>query len=117
MQAYLKLGVSVLIATAECGKDQERARQQCLLSLLKAFKSTGVHALVLDSRADRDHLDRRYIKQVITNRQAPLDLGYQHRIPSDEPLLGLPDAFVWCWGVGGRWRTMVAHLVVREFHT
>ena len=95
----MTLDLQVVIATAHCEKKgEERSRQRCLLSLLKEFKQRSMNSLVLESRADRDHLDRRYIALVIRNGQAPPYLSYDHRQPSDEPLLGLPDAFAWAYG-------------------
>lgn len=111
IKAYSRLDVRSWLRRPPAGRTGEQARQRCLHALLKEFKVTGVHSVALDSRADRDVLDRRYISRVMSNGQAPTDLRYEHRQPTDEPLLGLPDAFVWCYGAGKQWRQYVEPLL------
>ena len=89
------------------GRDEEPARQRCLIELL-AVINPNVAVLVLDSRGThRDLNDRRVLRGAL--RVSGLDLPtYSHRGSSDEPLLALPDALGWAVGAGGHFAKQVA---------
>ncbi len=96
------------------GRDEEPARQRCLVELLAVISPT-VAVLVLDSRgAHRDLNDRRVLRGVV--RASGRDLPtYSHRGSSDEPLLALPDALGWAVGAGSRFAKQVAPSVHEIF--
>ena len=54
--------------------------------------------------------DQRLI-EITRNLEAGL-VRYEHRSPTEELLLGLPDAIAWCWAKGGDWRRQVAPFTV-----
>ena len=94
------------------GRDEEPARQRCLVELLAVLNPT-VAVLVLDSRGvHRDLNARRVLRGVM--RASGRDLPtYSHRGSSDEPLLAVPDALGWAVGAGGHFARQVA-LYVHE---
>jgi hypothetical protein len=69
-----------------------------------------VVTLVLDSRGERDQRDRQTLARTLAKLR--VDMHYSHRGSKDEPLLGLADAFGWCFGAGKRWGQQVAPHIV-----
>jgi len=108
----LPISATTIGAPYRRGRDEEPARQRCLIELLAVINPT-VAVLVLDSRGvHRDLNDRRVLRGVM--RASGRDLpAYSHRGSSDEPLLALPDALGWAVGAGGHFAKQVA-LHVRE---
>ncbi len=108
----LPIAATTVGAPYRRGRDEEPARQRCLIELLAVINPT-VAVLVLDSRGvHRDLNDRRVLRDVI--RTSGRDLPtYSHRGSSDEPLLALPDAIGWAVGAGGHFAKQVA-LYVHE---
>ena len=114
LSRYCSLTPEVVIVTAQCGPDEEGARQLCLRALLGELARRRVAVLVLDTRGERDHHDRETIAAGLKTMTA--DLHYSHRGSKDELLLGLPDAFGWCYGIGRNWRKRVAPFIAAEIH-
>lgn len=38
-------------------------------------------------------------------------LRYEHRRAATERLLGIPEAFAWCWAKGGHWRSHIRPVI------
>lgn len=113
LDAYCRLPTRLVVVTAEYrGGNDQVARGACLSAMVEALGPLGVRVLVLDTRdLERDRWDRQVIAQLVRKGQAPPDLVYEHRGSRDELLLGLPDAFAWAYGAGGKWRRQVEPLV------
>lgn len=110
----LPIAATTVGAPYRRGRDEEPARQRCLVELLAVINPT-VAVLVLDSRGvHRDLNDRRVLRGVIraSGRDLPM---YSHRGSSDEPLLALPDALGWAVGAGGHFAKQVAAYVHEIF--
>jgi|ERR1035438_7186710 hypothetical protein len=110
LSCSLPTNLIVVVAYGECGTDEERARQACLRALLPGLARRHVVTLVLDSRGERDQRDRQTLARTLAELR--VDMHYSHRGSRDEPLLGLADAFGWCFGAGKRWSQQVAPHIV-----
>jgi hypothetical protein len=115
IDTFCQLPINVVIAiSAYRGGDDQVARNACIRGLLDTFPRLGVAVAVFDTRdEDRDRADRIEIAAALEAGVGPADLHYTHRGSRDEPLLGLPDAFAWCHGAGGQWKTKIKPKVVR----
>jgi len=73
----------------------------------------SAHRLVLESRQDRDHLDRRTLRAALADLTGATTgpLVYEHLRPSEDPLLWPPDALAWCYGAGGDWLRRIMSMV------
>jgi len=107
---FLELPVKVLVCSSprQAGDDQE-ARNACISGLLVAFARLRVSYAVFDSRGvDRDKIDRAAIVRAMKIGIAqPEAFTYTHRGSRDEALLGIPDAFAWCYGARKIWRQKI----------
>lgn len=112
MDLYCSLSPELLVVIAKAYGDDEVARQTCLRALIAELARRNVAVLVLDTRGERDSHDNVTITAVL--RAAEADLHFSHRGSRDEPLLGLPDAFGWCYGAGDRWRKQIGPFILVE---
>lgn len=89
------------------------ARADCLAAAASDLVKMSAHRLVLESRQDRDRIDRRVIRAALTGAGAAADgdLVYEHLRPSEDPLLWPPDALAWCYGAGGAWRRRISPML------
>jgi len=59
--------------------------------------------IVLDQDETLIHSDRRLLYRAVRDARREATIRYEHRRAATERLLGIPDAFAWCWAKGGRW--------------
>ena len=88
----LELVAVVAVATPVQPRRRERARRKCLTQLLWELQQRNVNDVLFESR--RDHLDRsdqHHIGNEIRAGVLDRDLRYGFALPSEEPLLWLPD--------------------------
>jgi hypothetical protein len=82
--------------------DDVVARQTCLTELVPVVLALDVRRLVLESCQHQDARDRRTLAAAVREHGGGLE--YEHRRPSEDPLLWVSDAVAWCYGAGGEWR-------------
>jgi hypothetical protein len=108
-----KTSAGVRIYTTGCHeRRQEAARSVCLRKVVDDLRTEGAHRLVLDSRQDRDHLDKDTIRAALGPRPAKSQLTYEHLDSVHEPLIWIADIAGWAHGAGGDWRRRSASLVL-----
>lgn len=95
---------------------QVLAREACLSALVDDVANSGVDTLiVLDQDETLVQFDRRLLYRSVHAVGREHNLHYEHRRSHTEQLLGIPDAFAWCWAKGGHWRSLILPAVtVRE---
>ncbi|CAL9667294.1 hypothetical protein SUDANB95_07269 [Actinosynnema sp. ALI-1.44] len=103
VSALCRFGVEVNVYSADCGRGEERARQECLVRLVQDLLGLGAVRLVLDSREGRDVHDRETIRRVLRKTDRERALSYDHLESTGEPLLWIADVVGWCHGAGGDW--------------
>lgn len=111
--AIARLPVEVSIYTKTCRtRNDEPAREACLTRMTEDLLARGARRLVIDSRRERDRLDRRTIRAVLLEHPAGgSELVYEHVDSGSESLLWIADAVGWCYGAGGPWRHRVDPVV------
>lgn len=88
------------------------ARAACLSALIEDLAVSDLDTLiVLDQDETIVHSDRRLLYRAVRDAGRESTLRYEHRRAASEPLLGIPDAFAWCWAKGGHWRAHVRSAV------
>ena len=63
--------------------------------------------IVLDQDETLVQLDRRLLYRSVHAVGREHELHYEHRRSNTEQLLGIPDAFAWCWARGGHRRSLI----------
>ena len=85
-------------------RTQVLARAACLSALVHDLATSDVDTLiVLDQDEPLIHSDRRLLYRAVRDARREATIRYEHRRAATERLLGIPDAFAWCWAKGGRW--------------
>jgi hypothetical protein len=106
--AIARLPVEVSIyTTSSATRNDEPAREACVRQLAEDLADRQAHRLVIDSRQERDKLDKRTIRTVLLHHAHGADLVYEHVESPQECLLWIADAVAWCYGAGGHWRRRV----------
>jgi len=91
---------------------QVKARAACLSALVEDLAGSGVETLiVLDSDESLLQFSRRLLYGAIRTAGRQDTLRYEHRRATAERLLGIPDAFAWCWAKGGHWRSHIRPVI------
>ncbi len=84
------------------------ARTACLSALIGDAAASDVETLiVLDQDETLVQFDRRLLYRSIHAVGREHAFHYAHRRSNTEQLLGIPDAFAWCWAKGGQWRSLI----------
>lgn len=92
--------------------NQVRARAACLAALVDDVAASDVETLiVLDQDETLVQFDRRLLYRSVHAVGREYELHYEHRRSNTEQLLGIPDAFAWCWAKGGHWRSLISTVV------
>jgi hypothetical protein len=88
--------------------NQVLSRAACLSALVDDVAASAVETLiVLDQDETLVQFDRRLLYRSVHAIGREHELHYVHRRSNTEPLLGIPDAFAWCWAKGGQWRSLI----------
>jgi hypothetical protein len=106
--------VAVFSCRLQRGQSEPRARAACLAAIVEHLQGLDREVvLYIERREGRDDEDHRTMDRARRRQDV---LTYQHLLPSTDPLLWLPDCFVWPVGAGGDWlrRVRPAVEVVRE---
>lgn len=90
--------VSMLYVTKD--GNERAARARLLVAAAQDLESAGCDYLTIESRENRDHLDRQVLYGVLG---AHPKVCHQHLAAAAEPLLWIPDAIAWAYGRGGEW--------------
>ncbi len=99
--------IAVRVYLASCALGEEAARRVCVVHLVEDALAAGASRMVLDSREVRDEDDRVAIRAVLGKRERETGFAYEHFDSTQEPLLWIADAVVWCYGAGGDWRRRI----------
>ena len=86
-------------------------RNACITALLYDSIRSKRDGLIFEMDQSSEHRDRQHIAATLRMQNLRKDLTYEHRFPSEEPLLAIPDAVAWAWARGGDWRRRVDPLV------
>lgn len=93
-------------------RTQMLARAACLSALVEGLATTDVETLiVLDQDETLVHSDRRLLYRAVRAAGREATFRYEHRRATTERLLGIPDAFAWCWAKGGHWRSHIRPVI------
>ncbi|HEX7321541.1 MAG TPA: hypothetical protein VF299_01200 [Mycobacterium sp.] len=93
-------------------RTQIHARAACLSALVEDLAASNLETLiVLDQDETIMHADRQLLYRAVRDTGSESTLRYEHRRAVTEQLLGIPDAFAWCWAKGGRWRTHIRPVI------
>ncbi|WP_309109785.1 hypothetical protein [Saccharothrix sp.] len=107
----VRFEVRVDVYLGSCRKGEERGRQECLARLIEDMLDIGAHRLVMDSRDQRDPLDRITIRNALKKRAPDHEFVYEHMDSAGDPLLWLADIAAWCHGAGGDWARRIAPVI------
>jgi len=103
-------GVKAVVYDAGRSLRDLAARAVCLAALVADVAESGGR-IVLERDESLGTWDDQRLIEITRNLEAGL-VRYEHRSPTEELLLGLPDAIAWCWAKGGDWRRQVAPFTV-----
>lgn len=93
-------------------RNQMHARAACLHALVEDIAASSSETLiVLDQDDTLVHSDRQLLYRSVRAVGREHQVRYEHRRSDTELLLGIPDAFAWCWAKGGRWRSLIQPVV------
>jgi hypothetical protein len=101
--AEMPVSTVVFIAKSKQGVREGDARAACLADLVRTLQVSGVQRLVIESRQD-DRADVAVIERARTREPR---LVFEHRRPSDDPMLWIADAVTWAVGAGREWRDLI----------
>ena len=119
----------IVVQTAVADDDEfgDRARSSCMANLVRTLSNKyGVTLYVADSRGkpDADRIDTDLLHTMRSEPVIPRGVAMVHRMPSEEPLIGLADVASWAFRqnfVGTRNRDMFeplrAMVSVRQLRT
>ncbi|HEV3356095.1 MAG TPA: hypothetical protein VG247_04825, partial [Pseudonocardiaceae bacterium] len=93
-------------------RTDEIARQACLELAVADLLEMGAHRLVIDSRAERDRLDGKTIRNLVPpDHPDHWNFSYEHSDSKSEPLCWIADAAGWCFGASGEWRRRIMPII------
>lgn len=102
------LGIDVVIYTREsAGRKQVQQRMACIAGVVDDAVKLNHQRIVFERDDTLVKLDRQAI--IEASRKHGVQLQYEHLRPSQDLLLGIPDAIVWAWAKGGLWQRQVAN--------
>jgi hypothetical protein len=106
LERFDQLPVQVNIHSEVIAQHQPEPETRALLlgALIPRLQALGISQLIIESRDAGDKADRVVINRV---RQRHSLLVYEHRLPTEEPLLWLPDGYAWAAGRGPAWTSLV----------
>jgi len=107
------LPIEVQIYHRQCERQDEPARQACLLRLVDDLLARGAHRMVIDSREDQNVHDHRTLYAAMGKRPHESGLVYEHVSSTSDELLWIADVAAWCYGTGGDWRRRIMPIVTK----
>jgi hypothetical protein len=107
LDALTTMGIAGLAYRARVSRDLEASRRALLERIVRDLHRNDVRALVIESRDDRDRLDRSTLYRTV---QIVGPIEYLHRRKHEEPLLWIADGLAWALGRGGHWRDQAAKI-------
>lgn len=104
-----KAGIRATVYDAGRGyRTQLDARAACLSALVRDLSDSDIETLmVLDQDETLVKQDRKVLYQAVREAGREATVRYAHRRAAEERLLGIPDAYAWCWAKGGHWRPLI----------
>ena len=108
--ANMPLEVRMYVAPAR-DISQRQARTSILDQMVPDLAGLGVSNLYLES-CDQDRQDAQVLSAARKRTGLTAETFYfDHKSPSNEPLLWIPDVIAWAWGRDRTWRKQVEGLV------
>jgi len=93
-------------------RTQVLARAACLSALIDDLATSDIETLIiLDQDESLVQSDRRLLYRAVRAAGREATMRYEHRRATTEHLLGIPDAFAWCWAKGGHWRSHIRPVI------
>jgi hypothetical protein len=108
--ARLPASVSIYRASSTPRTD-EQARQSCLDRAVHDLRDLNAALLIMDTRNERDQLDKATIRRVLKHHDRWDNFTYRHVSSESEPLVWIADISAWCFGAGGDWRRRIAPII------
>ncbi|MGW0455864.1 hypothetical protein [Gordonia sputi] len=104
--AICELGLSVRVYDTTSIRDQRQGRRSALDAVVRDLADAAASTLIIEQDDSLVDADRATLYAAVRRHQVP-DLSYRHERPTQEPLLWVSDAVVWCYVKGGDWRRRV----------
>jgi hypothetical protein len=101
------LAVDTVIIDASGHPGEIAARARCFEALLPLVLDSNATRLVVELDETQIHRDQRTIRAILRHRGTHEYFAWEFVRPHEDVLLGLPDAFAWCWTKGGEWRERI----------
>ena len=103
--------IRAVVYDAPTYRTEKDARDAIIGQLTDDVAAMGATRLVLERDDSAVASDRQIIIERLAKAGNPESLRYEHRRAHEECLLSVPDAIIWAWAKGGRWRKSVGPLV------
>ena len=111
LSTLVDAGIIATIYDAGSGPRTQIIRRKACIEAIVADASRlhNVH-LVFEQDDTLMRSDRECLIECVRASNNPA-ITYEHRKPSQEVLLGIPDALAWAWAKGGDWRRRIEPIV------
>jgi hypothetical protein len=103
------LPIRATIVAMPVGLREMDAREKGLRHIARSAIDAQPQRIVIERDASIEKADRRWINNELMGHPAP---DYQHLDKNSDSLLWLADGIAWAVQRGGRWRSLVDHLIV-----
>ncbi len=113
LSTYERLGFKTLIFESTHRNDLE-ARRECFDALIGVVAEFNILRLVIEKDVSILKFDEAMIEKLIRVNGLQDELGFEHFLRHEEPLLWVPDAVAWCANRGGEWRERASGLVIKN---
>lgn len=111
IKELIAAGVRAVVYDAPRYRTEKEARDAIIGQLTDDVAAMGAARLVLERDDPTVASDRQIIIERLAKAGNPETLRYEHRRAHEECLLRVPDAVIWAWAKGGRWRKAIGPLV------
>lgn len=105
--------IETLIMDARGIKDPISARKAAIGQLADEAVRVGAALLRLEPDGPAVVTDRQAIYERLRRAGCAETVSYSHVAAVSESLLAIPDAVAWCYGKGGKWRSMAEPLIAK----
>jgi purine nucleoside phosphorylase len=103
--------VRAVVYEATGYRNEKEARDAVIGQLTDDVVVMGASTLILERDDSAVMSDKQIIIDRLDKAGSRESLRYEHRRAHEECLLSVPDAVIWAWAKGGRWRHAVGSLV------
>lgn len=111
LSRLVETGITATIYDAGGGPDSQILRRMaCIEAIVADMSDLNNTHLVFEQDDTLMQRDRECLIECVRATKSST-LTYEHLKPSQEVLLGIPDAIVWAWAKGGDWRRRVEPII------